>query len=203
MLKERKIKISMKRLLLAILVGISLCSTASAQSKFSLGPTAGVGHSWISKTNNAKFKLAANAGLAMVYSATEHFSIGLDAKYSFEGVKSTASLETGSLDLNYLRFPLKAIYFFNNYENPLRPKIFAGPSFGFLSSAKLNNADVKNAFNSSDFGIIAGAGFNYKLVKDSWFSADLSYLHGLSDVGKVGSNHNRNISVNIGVHFGL
>lgn len=193
----------MKRLLLALIIYGSLCYPASAQSKFSLGPNAGVGHSWISKTNNSKFKLAANVGLAMVYSASEHFGIGLDAKYSYEGVKSTVGSETGSLDINYLRFPLKAIYFFNNYEDPLRPKIFAGPSFGFLSSAKMNNVDVKDAFNSSDFGITAGVGFNYRLVKNSFFSADLNYLHGISDVGKVGDNHNRNIIVNVGVNFGL
>jgi outer membrane protein W len=193
----------MKRLLSALLIYGSLCYPAGAQSKFSLGPNAGVGHSWISKTNNAKFKLAANVGLAMVYSASEHFGIGLDAKYSYEGVKSTVGSETGSLDINYLRFPLKAIYFFNNYKNPLRPKIFAGPSFGFLSSAKMDNVDVKDAFNSSDFGITAGLGFNYRLVNNSFFSADFNYLHGISDVDKVGGNHNRNIMVNVGVNFGL
>lgn len=90
--------------------------TARAQSKFSLGPNAGVGNSWISKTDNAKFKLAANAGVSMVYSATEHFGIGLDVKYSYEGVKNAFLYNSkGSIDLNYFRFPLKAIYFFNNY----------------------------------------------------------------------------------------
>lgn len=196
----------MKRLLFTLLIYSSLCITAGAQSKFSLGPTAGVGHSWISKTNNAKFKLAANAGLAVVYNATEHFGIGLDAKYSFEGVKNAFIYNSeGSIDLNYFRFPLKAIYFFNNYRSPLRPKIFLGPSFGFLSSAKIGNINVKNGFNSSDFGITAGVGFNYRLVKNSWFAADVNYLHGISDVYKNGSgkNHNRNISVNVGVNLGL
>ncbi len=193
----------MKKLLFAAVLCSSLCFTAKAQSKFSLGPNAGVGHSWISKTDNAKFKLAANAGLSMVYSATEHIGVGLDAKYSYEGLKAGSSPVKGSLDLNYFRFPLKAIYFFNNYGDELRPKIFAGPSFGFLSSAKLNNADIKNLYNSSDFGITAGVGFNYRLVKNSWFTADLSYLHGISKISKNGNNHNRNIGVNAGVNFGL
>lgn len=196
----------MKKILLATFICSSFCFTARAQSKFSLGPNAGVGHSWVTKTDNAKFKLAANAGLALVYSATEHFGIGLDAKYSYEGVKNTFVLNSdGSIDLNYFRFPLKAIYFFNNYGNPLRPKIFLGPSIGFLSSAKIGNISVKNGFNSSDFGITAGVGFNYRLVKNSWFTADVNYLHGISDVYKNGSgkNHNRNIGINIGVNFNL
>jgi outer membrane protein W len=191
----------MKKLLLILLAGFTLYVTANGQSKFSLGPNAGVGHASISNADNAKFKLAANAGIAMVYSATEHFGIGLDAKYSFEGVKT----DDGSLDLNYFRLPLKAIYFFNDYGDQLRPKIFAGPSFGFLTSAKAEDVDVKNQFNSSDFGITAGAGINYRLVKNSWFTADVNYLHGISNVAKVGSekNHNRNIGVNVGVNFGL
>lgn len=193
----------MKKPLLIVLICGSLYLTTEAQSKFSLGPNAGVGHSWVTKTDNAKFKLAANAGLAMVYSATEHFGIGLDAKYSYEGVKRTVGSQSGSADLNYFRFPLKAIYFFNNYGNAFRPKIFAGPSFGFLSSAKENDVDVKSLYNSSDFGIAAGAGFNYRLVKNSWFLADVNYLHGLSNIAKLGKNQNRNIGINVGVNFGL
>ncbi len=197
----------MKKLVSAVLISSFFCFTAVAQSKFSLGPNAGLGHSWISNSDKAKFKLAANAGVSLVYSATEHFGVGLDAKYSYEGVKNTltGSGTAASLDLNYFRFPLKAIYFFNNYGNPFRPKIFAGPSFGFLSTAKLNGTDVKNSFNSSDFGITGGAGFNYRLVKNSWFNADLSYLHGLSDLEKNVStkNHNRNLQLNVGVNFGL
>lgn len=193
----------MKKIFLTVMICSSLGFAAMAQSKFSLGPNAGFGHSWISNTESAKFKLAANAGLSLLYSATEHFGIGLDAKYSYEGVKGSGS--NNSLDLNYFRFPLKAIYFFNDYGDQLRPKIFVGPSFGLLSSAKRNGIDVKNSFNSADIGITAGAGFNYRLVKDTWFNADVSYLNGLSDIYKSASakSRNRNIQLNVGVNFGL
>lgn len=193
----------MKKLILAVIIGSGLCVTAGAQSKFSIGPNAGFGHSWVSNYNGAKFKLATNAGVSLVYSATEHFGVGLDAKYSYEGVKGAGS--NNSLDLNYFRFPLKAIYFFNNYGDKLRPKLYAGPSFGFLSSAKANSVDVKRFYNSSDIGLTAGVGFNYRLSKNTWFNADLNYLHGLSDVTKSsGSKYqNRNLGVNVGVNFGL
>ncbi|MEJ7685202.1 MAG: hypothetical protein WKG06_46620 [Segetibacter sp.] len=127
----------MKKILLATFICSSFCFTARAQSKFSLGPNAGVGHSWVTKTDNAKFKLAANAGLALVYSATEHFGIGLDAKYSYEGVKSTLVLNSdGSIDLNYFRFPLKAIYFFNNYRRSIKTKNLSRPFYWFFIVCK-------------------------------------------------------------------
>lgn len=196
----------MKKLSLALVIIINLCLagvTANAQSKFSLGPNAGFGHSWVSNYNDAKFKLATHAGLSLVYSATEHFGVGLDGKYSYEGVKRPGS--NNSLDLNYFRFPLKAIYFFNNYGDNLRPKIYVGPSFGFLSSAKLGTANVKKSFNSFDVGVTAGVGLNYRLSKNTWFNADFNYLHGLSHVAKssVEKTKNRNLGLNAGVNFGL
>jgi outer membrane protein W len=193
----------MKKLLIVLLISSGLSFTAVAQGRFSLGPNAGLGHSWVTNFNNSKFKLAANAGVSLVYSATEHFGIGLDAKYSFEGVKGPGA--NNAVDLNYFRLPLKAIYFFNDYGDKLRPKIYLGPSFGFLSAAKAGDADVKKYYNSSDIALTAGAGFNYRLVRNAWFNADLNYLNGLSNIVKNSSEkvHNRNIGINVGVNFGL
>jgi len=201
----------MKKFLLALIISGSVCFTASAQSKFSLGPNAGVGGSWISNSTNSKTKLAGNAGLALVYSAAEHFGIGLDAKYSFEGGISESTDAKTTVDLNYFRLPLKAIYFFNDYGDKVRPKVYVGPSFGFLTGGKteivVGNAsttvDSKDYYKSFDFGVTAGAGVNVRLVKNTWFNADLSYLHGISEIIKDSDAHNRNLQVNVGVNFGL
>lgn len=203
----------MKKVLLVLIVSLGINVIAEAQSKWSFGPNAGIGSSWISKMQNSKSKLAGNAGLSFVYSAAEHFGIGIDAKYSIEGGKSELSNNTYSLDLNYLRIPLKAIYFFNDYGNKLRPKIAVGPSFGFLTSAhqKLETGsatssydrDVKSAYNSFDFGVLGSVGLNYRLVKNTWFNADVTYTHGISDIAKSTDSHNRNLGVNVGINFGL
>lgn len=201
----------MKKLLLAVVVSSCFSLMAGAQSKFSIGPNAGVGASWLDNTPNRKTKLAGNAGLSLVYSAAEHFGIGLDAKYSFEGGKYSSNAQTVTSDLNYFRVPLKAIYFFGNYGNKVRPKIFAGPSFGFLTGGKTvielpNNTKIqsnsKDLYKSFDFGVTAGAGLNVRLVKNTWFNADVNYLHGISDL-TTNEQHNRNIGVNVGVNFGL
>ena len=203
----------MKKILLALIVSIGFSLAAEAQSKFSLGPNAGVGTSWLDNTANRKSKLAGNVGLSLVYSAATHFGIGLDAKYSFEGGKYTASNQPVTVDLNYVRVPLKAIYFFGNYGNAVRPKVYVGPSFGFLAGGKTTIEptpatkivrDSKELYKSFDFGVTAGAGLNFRLVKNTWFNADVNYLHGITDIRKPEVNeHNRNLGVNVGVNFGL
>ncbi len=209
--KVLKIEMSMKKHFLVIIL-LTGCLAATAQSKFSIGPNAGVGSSWITNsTAYANSKLSGDAGISMVYSAAEHFGIGADVKYAFEGAKTDAT-DPVSLNLNYIRVPLKAIYFFNKYGDRLRPKVSIGPSFGFLGTAKTETdngtkTDVKSNFNSFDFGVAAAAGVNYKLVSSTWLHIDLNYLHGISDIRKndnVGDGvHNRNVRLNVGVNFGI
>ena len=198
----------MKKFLLALVIVSSVSLATQAQSKFSIGPTVGYGASTISNLNNSKFKAAAAVGLSTVYSAAEHFGLGLDVKYSFEGAKvQNGSTET-EFDLHYVRIPLKAIYFFGDYGKSVRPKIFAGPSFGFLSSSKENtnggnDIDRKSTTESFDFGLVGGVGLNYRLVKNTWLNTDVSYTHGIKEINATGDLSNRNVMLNVGVNFGL
>jgi outer membrane protein W len=209
--KVRKISNSMKKILLALIISSGFSFIAGAQSKFSIGPNAGVGSSWLDNTPNRKSKQAGNVGLSFVYSAQEHFGIGIDTKYSFEGGKYSTTNETTTVDLNYIRVPLKFMYFFNSYGNKVRPKIFAGPSFGFLAGgdtrietpAITRTVKSKDYYKSFDFGLTGGLGLNMRLVKNTWFNADVSYLHGITDIRPASKQHNRNIGVNVGVNFGL
>lgn len=182
--------------------------SVSAQSKFSLGPTAGFGFSTLSNVEYSKVKSTGNAGLSLVYSAVEHFGIGVDVKYSFEGTKIDFNGVKAELDLNYVRIPIKATYFFNKYGDKLRPKIFAGPSLGFLTKAKEDGVENTTDYNSFDLGILLGIGLNYRLVNKTWFNVDFTTNSGLSDVTKNTTfnndkNSNRNVQLNVGVNFGL
>ena len=196
----------MKKLVMVLLVS-TVSVTSFAQSKFSIGPTAGIGATMVSNIDNSKGKMGANAGLSVVYSAVEHFGIGLDVKYSFEGAKWENNNVGSDLDLHYLRIPLKAIYFFGNYGHKVRPKIFAGPSFGILSSAKLTTGtvetDLKSSAESFDFGVLGGFGLNYRLVKNTWLNTDFTYTHGIKEVFNPGDASNRSVMINFGVNFGL
>lgn len=181
---------------------------SSAQSRFSLGPQAGFGISTVSNINNSSFKPAGNVGLSLVYSVVEHFGLGADLKYSFEGGKAENNTMEATYNLDYVRIPLKAIFFFNDFGDRLRPKIAVGPSIGFLTRGQrsFNNSnpvDIKSSLNTTDFGLHAGAGLHYRLVKNTWFNTDLTYQHGLNDVNKSINWKNRNVQLNVGVNFGL
>ena len=191
----------MKKIFLAMVITASMSMGAKAQGKFSIGPTAAFGGTTISNLDNSKFKAAAAVGLSSVYSAAEHFGIGLDVKYSFEVAKT--STPANEWDLHYLRIPLKAIYFFNDYGNKVRPKVFAGPSFGILSSSKINDVNVKSTTESFDFGVLGGVGVNIRMVKNTWFNTDLTYTHGIKEINSTGDYSNRNLMLNVGVNFGL
>jgi outer membrane protein W len=217
-----------KYILLVFVAGFSI--GASAQ-RFSLGPNAGVGATWIDNYDDKMGKTHGNVGVSLIYSAIDNFGIGVDLKYSFEGGKReyTTSIPLAGGDfktvdeanLNYLRVPVKAMFFFGKYGNKLRPKVAVGPSFGFLMGGKLKTettgpsgavtntteVETKDHFESFDFGLHGSAGINYRLVERVWFVADVVYNHGLSDIVKDNTSnikyHNRNVGVNIGVNFGL
>jgi len=103
-----------------------------------------------------------NAGATFVYSTKTHLGFGIDLKYSSEGYDASSvfgdSIIDFSIHLNYLRLPVKMIYFFGKYGDHFRPKIFLGVNPGFLLSAKeetdpAEDIDVKESFNSFDLGV--------------------------------------------------
>jgi hypothetical protein len=215
---------SMKYKLLCVFF-VAFTSTVSAQrfaQNVSFGPIVGLGHSWMSGVaGNKEFKLAPSLGVTMVYSAGEHWGFGLDARFSREGVKTEGpsalfSNTTSKLHANYIRMPFKIKYFFGELGDKARPKIYAGPSLGFLvgGKQKLENSEgntileakTKDVLNTFDIGLQGGLGLNYRLTRNTWLNTDVSYYHGLRNVLKDRSDgdwKNRNIALNVGVAFGI
>jgi len=207
----------MKRIILTL--SIVVAAIAANAQNLSLGPTAGFGHSWISnQEGDGKFKASWNVGATLVYSSMNHWGFSADVKYSAEGVKREASsggfTTESDVTANYIRVPLKAIYFFGKWGDVVRPKVFLGPSFGFLTGGsyetKVNGTTVdegktKDAVESFDFGLLGGAGLNFRLANRTWLNTDITYTHGLLDVNKGSgeSMHNRNVQLNVGVTFGI
>jgi hypothetical protein len=206
----------MKKLITAFL--IIVISQAAIAQNVSFGPIAGFGHSWVTGTDNVVFNPGVNVGATLIYSPSEHWGLGGDIRFSFlEGSKSR--IETGgneneiALRSTYLRIPLKVVRFFGDYGNRVRPKLYVGPSFGFLLGGKQKsyyNGTVTQEYKSKDiletfdFGFIAGAGVNLRISRLTWLNIDLAYQNGLLDVTK-GQQYNasRNIGLNVGITFPL
>src|SRR5689334_9583522 len=69
---------------------IPLAYSLSAQN-VSLGPSAGIEHSWITGMENVKFKPGFSVGGVLTYSPSPHWGLGGDIRFSFyEGVKTGA-----------------------------------------------------------------------------------------------------------------
>ena len=197
----------MKQLILTV-AGIIFMACAYSQMNISIGPDAGFGHTWTTGAGDNSYQPAGNFGVALVYSHNNHTGLGVDLKYSIEGGKKQFANVDVISRLNYIRIPIKGIYFFRDYGASFRPKVSLGPSFGFLVGGKEESGsletDGKDVYNSFDLGLLASAGFHYNLVTNTWLHFDVSYYHGLSDVSKAAEiNKNRNIGINLGVAFGI
>ncbi len=200
----------MKNLL--FITAFMLCGISAYTQEFSLGPTLGINNAWIDEVPGDNHALLGiNAGLTIVYSTEEHWGLGVDLKYSGEGVETKYLGITAKSKLNYLRIPVKIIYFFNSFENDFRPKVYLGPSFGILAGGETKQfleigtrtVDSKDLYEDSDLGLIFGTGFNYRIAPRTWLNVDVAYNHGFTDIAKSGAGYNRNVNLNLGVAWGL
>jgi outer membrane protein W len=208
-----KTHVMKKVMIITAILGIGIISKAQT---FSIGPTGGYGHSWISNSGgDNKFNPFWNGGLSFIYSTRSNFGIGADVKYSAEGNKLMTGdgAVTNVMNLNYVRVPVNLIYFFGNQGNAVRPKISVGPSFGFLTNANETSTtsgvkvktDLGNDVKNFDFGLQAEAGLNFRLAPRTWLNTDLAYYHGLTDITKNNGStqRNRDVGVNVGLLVGM
>lgn len=184
-------------------------------SYISLGPIGGFGHSWTSNMNN-RFKPSAHLGIAMIYSRFEHWGWGTELTASHEGYSTAIGNQTFTYDPTYLRMTPKAYYFFGNYGDNIRPKIYLGPSVAYKVAEDRyvggpNNSDIRYTdrgsymINDWDLGVDVGAGVNIKVAPYTWLNLDADYYHGLLDVTRMNgmNNMNRSLRANVGVMMGI
>lgn len=184
-------------------------------SYISLGPIGGFGHSWTSNMDN-RFKPSAHLGIAMIYSRFEHWGWGTELTASHEGYSTAIGNQTFTYDPTYLRMTPKAYYFFGNYGDNIRPKIYLGPSVAYKVAEDRyvggpNNSDVRYTdrgsymINDWDLGVDVGAGVNIKVAPYTWLNLDADYYHGLLDVTRMNgmNNMNRSLRANVGVMMGI
>ncbi|HEY9176585.1 MAG TPA: porin family protein [Flavipsychrobacter sp.] len=185
----------------------------------SLGPVGGFGHSWTSNMDT-RFKPSAHLGIAMIYSRYEHWGWGTEMIASHEGYSTrtgvNGTMQTLSYDPTYLRMTPKAYYFFGDYGDNIRPKIYLGPSVAYKLAedryvSDPGGTDVQYMTTGSsmmkdwDFGIDVGAGVNIKVAPYTWLNLDADYYHGLMDVTRMNgiNNMNRSLRANVGVMIGI
>ncbi len=195
-----------KKLFLALFF---LCAVLHGQSQtMSFGRAFSFGDAFITdKDQKSKFLLASTGGVSLNYSNNEHYGAGLDFVYSNEGGNSedlsTGTLVKTEIKLTYLRLPIKFIYFFGETGDIIRPKIFAGPTIGYLTSAEINDNGAFNQFERWDFGAHIGIGANKNVCDRIWFNTDVTYTQGFRDITNTELNNDKNLNGNIRINLSL
>ncbi|XZF16537.1 porin family protein [Chitinophagaceae bacterium MMS25-I14] len=204
-----------------IAAGLFLMAGAinSKAQYLSFGPVGGFGQSWVSNLDGkTKFKPSADLGIGILYSRNAHWGFGSSLIISHEGFTKEYNVNgntyTSTVNPVYLRMPMYVGYFFGDYGNRVRPKIYVGPSIAVKIDEQTNNdnnmpADTQMGtatFSTFDLGVHAGAGANIRLVRNVWLNLDANYYQGLLDAVKndnTGYNMNSNLRLNVGLMFGL
>ncbi|MBA3647986.1 MAG: PorT family protein [Chitinophagales bacterium] len=174
----------------------------------SIGPTIGLHHSWVTVSLADDDKRIIfprfDIGGSVVYSDKSHIGFGADVLYNQQGSGIKYNGDKFRFKTSYLQIPLRIIYFLGEYGQNMRPKIFLGPTLGFLLSAKSEGFDVKDQTKSFDAGLHVGAGLNFKVASGIWLNTDITYSQGFIDVTKdVAGNSDNNLNGSVGINVGL
>lgn len=193
-------------------------NTKKGASYFSIGPVAGFGHNWVSNMSNQTFKPSGYLGVGALYSKHEHWGVGGLLTASHEGfsqkVYKYGNEYVNTIDPTYLRFTPRVYYFFGQYGDNFRPKVYVGPSVAYKVAEDayidepapmtdgLYTMPEGDIINNFDFGVNAGLGANVKVAKNTWLNFDADYYHGLTNVTTY-NNKSRSVRANVGILFGL
>lgn len=195
-----------KNYLLLVSFLIILNSTAFSQY-VTFGRAFSFGHAYITEKDvQHKFFFSLTGGLSITYADNEHYGFAADVVYATEGSNSKTAGVAGDIQnkikLGYIRIPFKYIRFLGEYGDPIRPKIFVGPSFGYLVSAETNKENTKAEFNKFDMGLHIGVGANKIICDRIWLNTDITYTQGILDVTKQSQNNNE-INLNGSVRLNI
>lgn len=209
----------MKRIFVFFLSVLAISGFSTARAQYiSIGPVASFGHSWVSNVGgNTRFNPSGSLGVGMIYSRQNNWGFGADLALSFEGLTKDELIDGTTYTVKvrplYLRIPLKVYYFFGDYGDNIRPKVYLGPTLGFkldeINDVEPYSTEARlpdNFFRSFDLGLQAGAGANFKISGRTWLNLDLGYYVGLLDAVDAAAdnyNMNQNLRLNVGVLFGL
>jgi len=199
-------------LVLCFAVGISTASYAQATDKvWSIGPELGVNFSkYGNDGDESDYKNGLIAGGFLTYSIRNTHAFTAKLLFSQKGAADNNS--DSKTHLNYIEVPVLARLFFNR-EGAIRPNIFAGPSFGFLTGVKGKVGDgnyeevanYKDIYNNFDLGLGFGIGINFKVAEEMYLIIDTRYTYGFSDITKSSGNEVNNLALafSAGLSFGL
>jgi len=179
---------------------ILICMLGAQAQELSFGAKAGVNISTLTdgdpQTDDSEFTSSNTGfflgGFAEYLAGNGWLALQGELLYSTQGAELEAEgfdtsgnfvTLTENLDLNYIQVPILAKFYLTKGLN-----LFVGPQFGFLTSAKFEDQDVSDNFESISFSSLAGVGYQL----ENGFLAELRYAGDITDINK---NDDGNFSI--------
>jgi hypothetical protein len=176
---------------LALLVGFALPTESQAQSAFDIGVRGGVTQATFYGDDVASndFRPGFTGGIFLTYQVNEAFSIQPEVLYSLRGAKNHFN-EAGTLNdvrVSQDVIEIPVLFKLSAPLSPITPRIFAGPSIGFITNTSVNGVDADDAFNDVDFGGVFGGEIAYQIGAGplSEVALDGRYNVGFVDLGDL------------------
>lgn len=168
----------MKKLfMIAAMMVATLSVSAQEAGQMFIKPMAGGTFSTlVGDVDDVKGKIGLVGGAEFGYNINETFGITAGVLYTMQGCKSKIIDE--NLNLDYINVPVLA----NVYVAP-GLALKAGPQIGFLTRAKIDDLDLKDACKTIDFSIPVGVSYE---ISD--FVIDFRYNIGITSISKKGVN---------------
>lgn len=196
-----------------LLLAVTLCTAhAQAQENVSVGPIVGVSvANFRGDVANTFVDWKPGITVGGFYNYSSKTGFGFSGQVLFTQMGAKTFNKANEVNLNYIQVPILATFFFGQYGDRLRPKLFAGPNVDFLVGAKDINGDNINGpkdnriFSPVDLGLTFGAGLNYQIWNKIWLNFDVRYGLGLFNVLRNDNMKlkNSNWGANLGISFPL
>lgn len=165
----------MKKLLFVLcLVG----AVVSVQAQLKFGAKVGLNIANVTgDIEDTKAKIGPLFGVFAMYSVSDKLAIQPEVLYSMQGCKvDVFEGEEIDIKLDYILVPIMVKFY------PVSGlSLQAGPQFGFLTSAKMDDEDMKDDVKKFDLALNLGAGYEL----ENGLGLDLRYSLGLTDANKA------------------
>lgn len=126
----------------------------------------------VGDVEGTKAKIGLVGGAEFGYNINETFGITAGLLYTMQGCKAK-DIDV-NFNIDYINIPVLA----NVYVAP-GLALKAGPQIGFMTRAKLDDVDMKDAYNTIDFSIPVGVSYE---ISD--FVIDFRYNIGITNISK-------------------
>lgn len=203
----------MKNLFLLSLTFIALFITP-LNAQMQIGPKAGlnianaVGDDATIFGIDLESRTGFTGGIFFMFQFSSLFAIQPEAYYTMKGATLSGENSDITFSFDYIEVPVLLKLIIPVEGSNIRPSVFAGPSVGFNTTAKIKSEseeqDVKEDIKSTDFGLVFGGGIGIMIGKNE-LGFDIRYILGLSSLDDTSSNADdiKNAVISFNMYFGF